>query len=713
LAAEIDHWRQRLQGSPALELPTDRPHQPLPTSRGGSVAVTFPVAVAGALHALARKAGATLFMTLLAAFQALLHRYTAQARFNVGTATAGRGLIEIERLIGFFVNTVVLTADLAGDPSFLDLLARARDVTLDAYAHQDLPFEKLVEELVPERDLARPPLVQVLLALQNTPLGPLAVPGLALTPLPVASGATKFDLMLTLTESPAGLPGTLEYRTDLFDRPTMQRFVDALGRLLASLVAAPERPLSAVAAVAAPEQLHLLREWNDTAGPLPEGLVHERFARQAARTPDAAAVLCGRRRLSYGALDAAANRLARALRRRGVGADTPVALCLSRSPRLVVAVLAVLKAGGAYVPLDPTYPAERLTFMLADALHGVARPLLLTERPIEARLRLAATLPDAAAEVVFLDALDAPGALDALDALDAPDAPDDLNTRRLATAPSQPGIGPEGPAALAERAEGAARSVSAERRRSAESVAGLPPCATADNLAYVLYTSGSTGRPKGVMVHHRGLANYLAWCLAAYPMNAGAGAPLHSSVAFDLTVTSLFAPLLAGRAVVLLDEQEPIAALAAALEEDRYGVLKLTPSHLRMLTHLLPPAPALTAPSGPPPGAAACHASIAGSAAMLILGGEALFAGDLAAWRQHAPGLRVVNEYGPTETVVGCAVHEIDAMPPLGDGAVPIGRPITNLRLHLLGPHGEPVPLGARGEIHIGGHGVARGYLGR
>ena len=635
----LAYWRAQAAGSPALDLPTDRPRPPVLTSRGESLSITFPEEVSRGLAALVQSAGATLFMGLLAAFQALLYRYTAQARFNVGTPIAGRNQIETEGLIGCFVNTLVLRCDLRGELTFRDLLTQAREVTLAAYAHQEVPFEKLVEELAPERDLARPPLFQVMLALQNAPLGAFALPGLALSPLATASEAAKFELSLLVAESPTGISGRLEYRADLFDSPTIRRLCEHLGALLGGLVETPERRLSEVPLLLPGEAAQLLLEWNDTAYPLSRRTVHELFEEQAERTPEAVAAVGGGRALTYRELNSAANRLARVLRGMGVGPDARVVVCLHRSADLLMALLGVLKAGGAYVPLDPAYPEERSKLMLADSFRGLARPVLLTERALAPRFR--PIDPAAPLAVILLD-------------------------------------------------DGA---VGAE-----ESGADLNPVATPEHLAYVIYTSGSSGRPKGVMVHHRGLVNYLVWCQSAYRIAAGSGTPVHSSVGFDLTVTSLFAPLLAGRAVVCLPEQDGVSALAETLGRgEPYSLVKLTPSHLRLLD---------------PPLLHAADPADAGGVGVLIVGGEALFAEDVALWRSRAPGTRIVNEYGPTETVVGCAVHEMPATTG-SRGPVPIGRPIANARLYLLGRDLEPCPLGGCGEIYIGGHGVARGYLGR
>jgi amino acid adenylation domain-containing protein/non-ribosomal peptide synthase protein (TIGR01720 family) len=473
----------------------------------------------------------------------------------------------------------------------------------------------------------------VVLAYQGAPAAPLRLPGLAARPVPLHNGTAKFDLALEVADSPGGLAGQLEYAADLFDPATAARLLGHLGAVLAAAAADPDRPLSALPLLAEAERRQVLAEFNRTAADFPrDRCVHELFAEQAARTPAAVAVACGRRRLTYAELDRRADRLAARLRALGAGPGSLVALCLERSPEMVVALLGVLKAGAAYVPLDPAYPPERLAFMLADA----RPPVLLTQRPLLARL------PPFAGRALCLG----PG-----------------------------GLPPGGPAP--------ARPAPAPARRPAP-----------EDLAYVVYTSGSTGAPKGVAVPHRALANYLAWCRAAY----GAGprdAPVHSPLAFDLTVTALFAPLLGGGAVHLLPEGPGVDALAAALRaHPGFGLVKLTPAHLDLLAR--------------DPAAAAAAAR----AGALVVGGESLAAERLAPWRGRAPAPALVNEYGPTEATVGCCARRVGPDDPPA-GPVPIGRPIANARCYVVDRWGGPAPVGVPGELLVGGAGLARGYLNR
>ncbi|HEX2189102.1 MAG TPA: condensation domain-containing protein, partial [Longimicrobiaceae bacterium] len=404
LERQLAYWRGRLAGAPTLELHADRPRPAVQTFRGASHWFTVPAPETAALHALANGMGATLFMVGLAAFQALLARWTGQDDVVVGSPIANRTRREIEEVVGFFVNTLVLRGDLSGDPSFRELVARVREAALGAYAHQDLPFEKLVDEVQPERDLSRNPLFQVMFALQNAPGSELELPGLRLTWEPPRSGTSKFDVMLWAQERDGELSACLEYNTDLFDAPTVHRMERHFRRVLAAVLADPDTRVSELPLLTGEERAQLAA-WNDTAVALDgaDATLHGLFEAQAARTPHAVALACEGRTLTYAELDARAALLAAELRGRGVGPETRVGVRLERSPELVVALLGVLKAGGAYVPLDPDYPAERLEYMAADSgaalvLEGTTGEhaeagLLLRDAPPPERGRVAATKP--------------------------------------------------------------------------------------------------------------------------------------------------------------------------------------------------------------------------------------------------------------------------------------------------------------------------------
>jgi amino acid adenylation domain-containing protein len=378
LETQLAYWTRQLAGAPMLELPTDRPRPLLPTFRGARHRLTLPAALTQALRALSRRQGVTLFMTLLAAFQALLQRYTAQDDIVVGSLIANRHRAEIADSIGFFVNTLVLRTDLSGDPSFQEVLERVRAVTMAAYNFQDLPFEKLVEVLQPRRDLSHNPLFQVLFILQNTPRPALELTGLTLRPLEVDPETAKFDLTLELAETSQGLSGWFEYSTDMFDAATIARMAGHWQTLLEGIVADPAQRLSRLPLMTGDEQHRLLGQWNQTAVELPQDApLHELFTAQVERTPNAMAMVCADQHLTYRELNRQANRLAHHLVTLGVGPGVPVGLCLPRGLEWIVGLLGILKAGGAFLPLDPTYPQERLAFMLADAQAAV----VLTDAP--------------------------------------------------------------------------------------------------------------------------------------------------------------------------------------------------------------------------------------------------------------------------------------------------------------------------------------------
>ncbi|HVR96999.1 MAG TPA: amino acid adenylation domain-containing protein, partial [Thermoanaerobaculia bacterium] len=617
LASQLAYWRRQLAAAPqSLDLPADRPRPAVQSFRGSSRPVALAAGLSAALAGLSRRAGATPFMTLLAAFQALLGRTAGEADLVVGTPIAGRTRREVEGLIGLFVNTLALRADLSGDPSFRGLLARVRQTSLDAYAHQDLPFERLVEELQPVRDLSRNPVFQVMFTLQNAPRTVTGMAELALSPLGVEGGTAKFDLMLAVQESEEGIQGSLGYNTDLFDEATAMRLLSRFERLLAAVAEDPEQRLSQLPAWTEPERHQMLVEWNDTPAVTGAGrTLHELFAAQAERTPEAVAVVWGEERWTYRQLDRRAGQVARRLAEQGVGPEVRAGVCARRGPELVAALLGVLEAGGAYVPLDPSYPAERLAFMLADA--GVR--VLLTEREL---------LPDLADEAVPTLCLE------------------EIDSEADASRPA-PRSGPA-------------------------------------HLAYVIYTSGSTGLPKGVAIEHRSAVALVEWSHTVFTAAELDGVLAATSVSFDLSVFELFVPLCRGGRVILAQNALELPSLAAAGE---VRLVNTVPSAMAELLRL----------GGLPPGVMT-----------VSLAGEAL-PGALAQ-RLHGVGVRrVLNLYGPSEDTTYSTGSRVEP----GAGEPAIGRPIAGTRAYVLDRALEPVPLGAVGELHLGGAGLARGYLGR
>lgn len=383
LASQVAFWKKQLEGAPtALELPTDRPRPPIQTYRGSMRPFALSKHLTDALKAMSSREGVTLYMTLAAAFNTLLYRYTGQDDLLIGTATAGRKRPEVQRLMGFFLNTLMLRTNLSGNPTFRELLAQVREVALSAVAHEDVPFEYLVKELQPERNLSQNPLFQVLLTLEP-PLTILPSSGWTLTQMDVTVGASKFDLSLELDDRAEGLIGRFEYNTDLFDAATIERMVDHWQMLLEGIVANPAQRLKELPLLTQAERQQFLVEWNATQTPYPhDSCVHQLFEEQVERTPAAVAVVYEDAQLTYRELNARANQLAHHLRQLGVGPEVLVGLCMERSLEMVVGLLGILKAGAAYVPLDPTYPSERLTFMLEDSQVAV----LVTQQHLTTRL---------------------------------------------------------------------------------------------------------------------------------------------------------------------------------------------------------------------------------------------------------------------------------------------------------------------------------------
>ena len=390
----LAYWREQLDGAAVLQLPADFPRPPVQQFRGAKQRIAIDATLSRALNALSKKQGVTLFMTLLTAFKTLLYRYTQQADIVVGTPIAGRNRVDLEKLIGFFVNMLVLRTDLSGNPTFLELLGRVRTTTLNAYAHQDLPFEKLVEELHPTRDLSRNPLFQVLFLLQNAPSPALRLQGLTITPLEIETGTAKFDLTLTLEETEQGLAGSIEYNSDLFAAASIRRMAAHFQTLLEFVVAHPDSPITELTFLTRAEQEQLVKDWNDTRVDYARDTsLPKLFEKQVERTPGSPAVVFNDEQLTYKELNARANQLARYLRELSVGPEVYVGIYMERSLEMMVALWGILKAGGAYIPLDPLYPRARLAWMLEDA----RMPVVLTQR------RLAARLPECNARVVTLD----------------------------------------------------------------------------------------------------------------------------------------------------------------------------------------------------------------------------------------------------------------------------------------------------------------------
>jgi amino acid adenylation domain-containing protein len=574
-------------------------------------------------------------MTLLAAFQTLLGRYADTEEIVVGSPAAGRDRVETESLIGYFVNMLVLRTDLSGDPTFLELLKRVRDTVIEAQAHPDVPFERLIDELGFGRSLRYAPLFQVMFAFQNLPRSPAELTGLTATPVSVRSGAAEFDLTLEITQEENRLDGSLGYRTDLFDLATVDRMLEHFERLLEGIVKDPGRRLSQLPLSSETERRRLLIEWNDTAAEFPRRkCIHRLLEEQAERTPEATAVVCGGEQSTYRELDRRANQLANCLRRFGAGPGMTVALCTERSVEMTVGMLGILKSGAAYLPLDPTYPRERLSLVLEET----ETPLLLAQE------RLASSLPPFRGQLVLLDA---------------------------------------------DRA-----AIELESRENPHA------SVSADDLAYVIYTSGSTGRPKGVEITHRALANFVLWARGAFGLGPADRVLQFAPFHFDTSVEEIFPCLASGATLVFRTDEmlESPEAFFRGCVERRITVLDLPTAYWHELV----------------PSLERGDASLPLSLRLVVIGGEGALPERLAQWLRAVGGrVRLLNTYGPTEATVAATIAdlssaELERSPDVT--TVPIGRPISNMRAYVLDSCGQPVPIGARGELYLSGEGLARGY---
>jgi amino acid adenylation domain-containing protein len=631
LAPHLSYWRSQLEEAPAvLELPIDGARSSRQTWAGASKPLTLGGALGEGLKVLSRREGVTPFMIVLAGFAALLARYTGQTDIVIGTPIANRQTAQTEPLIGLFANTLVLLVRVGLRESFRQLLGQVRQTTLGAYEHQDVPFERLVEELHVERSLSHTPLFQVMMTFQDDPLRGFSWPGLRLSRVGHKSHAAQFDLTLSLTDEGGEFGGWIEYRADLFEGERIARMGEHLRRLLEAAVADPSLKLSEMPLLSEEERKRLVTGWNQTQADYGAGVcAHELFARQMTRTPEAVAAEDEHGQVTYAELDRRSESLARYLCRLGVGVEAVVALYLPRSLRLIEAVLGVLKAGGAYLPLDTGSPTERVRMMVEDA--GVR--VVLSESGDEEAV---AGLRELGVRVI--------------------------------------GVGREW-----ESIESEVDSKDEEAVRSAVS---------AENLAYVIYTSGSTGRPKGVMVRHGSLVNFL------FSMREQLGLGMRdvllslTTISFDIAALELFLPLIVGGRVVIGERETAFdgARILAKLDESGSTVLQATPATWRMLV----------------------EAGLSRRSHLKILcGGEAI---DPGLWDELlGRGECFWNLYGPTETTIWSTACEVRTR----EASVSIGRPIANTQVYVLDPHAQLVPAGVQGELHIGGDGLARGYLRR
>ncbi len=650
LEQQLSYWREQLAGAPpVLALPTDRPRPPVQSHRGAHETVRIDAETTRQLRRLSRKYNTTMFITILAGFQAVLSRWSGEQDIVVGTAVAGRNRPETEGVIGFFVNTLALRTDVSGNPSFGELVKRATDVCLEAYEHQDVPFEKLVEELGVQRDLSRTPLFQVMMVLQNTADEELELAGLRLSNVEGVketehSKTAKFDLLLVLNERGDEVKGRLEYSLDLFDKETMERLVQQFERVLRAAGEDEECRVGALPLLSEGEKERLLIACNREGRQYESaGSLREKFEAQVELRAEAVAVKNGEEEVSYGELNRRANRLAHHLIRLGVGAEARVGILLERGVELIVSILGVLKAGGAYVPLEVTLPRERMELMLEDA----GCEVLVTLKEQAAGLEVSGT------RVV---------------ALDRAEAVDEIRGERE----ENPGVRVGG-----------------------------------QNAAYVIYTSGSTGRPKGVVVTQGNVLRLMGATEEWFRFGSGDVWTMFHSYAFDFSVWEMWGALLYGGRLVLVPywvSREP-EAFYELLVREGVTVLNQTPSAFRQLMQAEERALAV--------GGGAGRRAAELALRVVIFGGEALELASLRTWyeRHGEEGPELINMYGITETTVHVTYRALSRADVERGGGSVIGKRLPDLEVYLLDESMELVPVGVAGEIYVGGAGLARGYL--
>ncbi|MEO0645546.1 MAG: amino acid adenylation domain-containing protein, partial [Cyanobacteria bacterium J06650_10] len=684
LTKQLTYWEQQLKGAPPLlELPTDYPRPLQPSYQGKRVSFTLPDTLAEKLRTLSKQQGVTLFMTLHAAFNILLYRYSGQTDIVVGSPIANRPQKELEPLIGLFLNTLVLRTDLSEEPTFLELLSRVKQTDLDAYAHQNLPFEQLLESLQPSRDLSYSPWFQVLFVLQNTPQVEQTFTGLDVQKESIRKPTAKFDLTLSMSERVTNTPettdtpitepvitelrGVLEYSTDLFETETAKRMVSHFQTLLEGIVENPTEKIAALPLLNISERQSLLQIGTQHQASYPKDVcIHQLFEVQAEKTPGAIALISPDRsqQLTYQTLNERANQLAHHLQSLGVQPDTLVGLCLNRSTNLFIALLAILKAGGAYVPLDPNYPAERLALMVNDAQPQV----IITDNETEHSLQ---------------------------DALANISVPNEVSLVNLSLV-----------------------NLNRDHNNIAQqSTQNLESIHHSSQLAYVIYTSGSTGKPKGVMIEHRSLVNFTCAATDKYEISERDRVLQFASINFDAAAEEIFPALCCGATLVLRTDEMLSSASHFITECDALSltVLDLPTAYWHQLATELPNT----------------NIALPPALRLIIIGGEAAQPDQLQNWQawaknrsKNATTPTILNTYGPTEATIVTTYHPLPTSPNLLNSPrhsstphtppdIPIGQSLPNITTYLLDAHLQPVPTGIPGELHIGGSGLARGYLNR
>lgn len=622
----LTYWKKQLAGYSILELPTDHPRLLTPSFAGSSQTILLPGDLSAKIKELCASQDITIFMLLLAVFEILLYRYSGQEDVIVGTVVANRSQPEVSGLIGFIMNTLVLRNDLSGNPTFAELLQRVKNITLDAFTHQELPFDLLLEELKPERDISRTPLFQVMYIHQNATDTELQIQGLQMRSLEIQNKAAPFDLRLITQETPAGILCRLDYCTALYKDSTILVMLNHYRNLIEGVVADSSTKIGELPLLSAAEQHQILEGFNNTTVPYPtDRLIHELFEEQVRSGPDRTAVVFEGQPMTYLELNQRANQLAHYLRKLGVGPDVTVGVCLERSFEMVISLLGILKAGGAYVPFDPNYPQERVEYMIENAKVKV----LITVTSLLERI------PGSDRVVICLD--------------------------------------------------------EEETKILQENCVNVDSGVSKDNLAYIIYTSGSTGLPKGAMNTHWGLLNHKLWMQEAYQLTQEDRVLQKTPFSFDVSVWEFFWPLITGATLVMArpEGHKDPQYLIKIIVEQGITIIHFVPSMLSIFLEQ--------------PNVRDCI-----SLRQVFCSGEALSINLLHKYRAVFK-IPIHNVYGPAEcSDVSTAWTD--------DGAesvkvVPIGKPISNVRVYILDQYRNPVPIGVAGELYVGGVSVGKGYI--
>ncbi|HEX8460916.1 MAG TPA: amino acid adenylation domain-containing protein, partial [Segetibacter sp.] len=635
LDQKLNYWKQKLDGVAPLQLPIDFARPAIQGNKGDVAGFSLDEELSKKLIALSQKQGATLFMTMLAAFKVLLYRYSGQPDFCVGTPIANRSQQDLEKLIGFFLNTLALRTTVEENITFTDYLEQVKTTTLEGFQNQDVAFEKVVDAVMVQRDASRTPLFQVMFVLQNTPDVPhLQLGQLELSQEPSRYVSVKFEITLSIRETASGFVGNFEYSSDLYCRETIDRMIANFKKLLSSIVANPNESIAVLPILDTAEQDLVLNDFNNTVAGYPKDKsIVSLFEEQVAKTPAATAIVFKDEQFTYQQLNVKANQFAHYLQAKGVKAEMLVPICIEQGVEMIIGLLGILKAGAAFVPIDPDSPVERINFQVKDT----KATILVTNKKVTSRVAAFNSV-----EVIKVD--------------------EDW-----------------------EEIKG-------------QSTGNVATHLLPTQLAYVIYTSGSTGTPKGVMVEHRSIVNYLTNNKTRY-INEDTdttGTFSYLTYTFDASLTALFMPLLSGKSVVLGTTQSVEVFDDPNFQKFApYDFLKVTPAHLQLLQPFIKKdnKDSLTN--------------------RLVIGGEALHAGQFDFFRKENWDVEIINEYGPTEAAVGCSTFSFNTLKDKDQiqGEVPIGKPVDNTQLYILDSSNNIVPIGITGELHIGGAGLARGYL--